>query len=512
MRSPGIFGLRIVVLFLSVTASVTTLADEAVPDRPNILWIYLEDVSGWFSCYGDTVIETPHIDSLAASGIRFTRFYTPAGVCSATRSAIITGMMQTSIGAHQHRSCRPAFRGQTFVPYDKNVLPNDVVPLPIRLRQAGYWTFNDGGKDDYNFEFRFEDFYDVPPKRGGWGPKHFLSGAMTDGKAEDQPFFGQLQLGGGKLGKRAPQQIEPAIVPVPPYYPDVEEVRVEIAHHYDCLLETDAQVGQVLDYLEQRGWRDNTVIFLFSDHGMKLHRHKQFLYEGGIQMPLIVAGPPIAGTTLAHAPETRRDLVSGIDITAASLVVAGQEIPDAMEGRNFLAEDHEPRPYVVAARDRCDWTIDHIRALVTTRFKYLRNSLPDRPYMQSSYKDSWTVSIKMREMMAAGEMNEAQRVFFSDDRPPEELYDLQNDPHEIHNLAGDSRFAETLNRHRTLLDHWIEQTGDHGQTPESLLGLRCVLARWGDKCVNPEYAPVRAAIAAKTEAEADASTAGSGSP
>lgn len=76
-------------------------------ERPNILWIYLEDVNGWFSCYGDEIIETPHIDSLAKSGTMHTRFYTPAGVCSATRSAIITGMMQTSIGAHNHHSHRP---------------------------------------------------------------------------------------------------------------------------------------------------------------------------------------------------------------------------------------------------------------------------------------------------------------------------------------------------------------------------------------------------------------------
>jgi len=163
---------RLVVgILLCVCASQVTAAE-----RPNVLWIYLEDVSGWFSCYGETLIETPHIDRLAELGTRFTRFYTPAGVCSPTRSAIITGMMQTSIGAHNHRSCRASFRGKDMGKYDKNVLPSHATPLPIRFRQAGYWTFNEGGKDDYNFEYDTKDFYDFERSRGGWGPRSLVAG------------------------------------------------------------------------------------------------------------------------------------------------------------------------------------------------------------------------------------------------------------------------------------------------------------------------------------------------
>lgn len=456
----------------------------AQENRPNVLWIYLEDVSGWFGCYGETLIETPHIDALAAEGTRFTRFYTPAGVCSATRSAIVTGMMQTSIGAHNHRSCRASFRGQSMGKYDKNVLGDDVVPLPIQFRKAGYWTFNEGGKDDYNFEFDRDEFYDLVPKTRGWGPAAVVAGDCWKGRKPGQPFFGQVQLGGGKLGGRAPQRVDRSTVPVPPYYPDIPEVREEIAHHYDCLLKTDEQVGQIVEALKRDGLLENTLIFLFSDHGMKLHRHKQFLYEGGIQMPLIVAGPGV------KAGAVRDDLVSGIDISAASLAAAGIR-PQRIEGRDFLANDYEPREFVVAARDRCDYTIEKIRAVVTPEFKYLRNYLTDRPYMQPSYKDPWDVSKRFREMMAAGEMNQVQQVFFSDRKPAEELYDLANDPHEIHNLAGDPRYADQLKRHRFLLQSWIEETGDQGQRPESDIGLLCTLKRWGDKCVNPEYDRVR---------------------
>ena len=468
------------VLFLMAASSPARAAD-----RPNVLWIYLEDVSGWFSCYGETLIDTPHIDALAERGTRFTRFYTPAGVCSATRSAIITGMMQTSIGAHNHRSCRSSFRGKSMGEFDQNILPADVVPLPIQFRRSGYWTFNEGGKDDFNFTFSLQDFYSFERHRGGWGPRSLVAGDCWKDLPDGQPFFGQVQLGGGKLGRRAPALIDPATVPVPPYYPDIPEVRKEIAHHYDCLLKTDEQVGQVIAALKRDGHYDNTVIFLFSDHGYKLHRHKQFLYEGGIQMPLIVAGPKVP------RERVRDDLVSGIDISAATLAVAGITLPDRMEGRDFLATDYAPRQFLVAARDRCDYTIEKIRAVVTPQFKYLRNYLTDRPYMQPSYKDPWPVSKRFRALMAAGEMNSVQQLFFGEEKPAEELYDLSSDPHEIHNLANDPQYADQLRQHQDMLSEWIDSTGDQGQHPESDIGLKCVLKRWGAKCVNPEYDRVR---------------------
>lgn len=460
------------------------LLSSAQDKRPNVLWIYLEDVSGWFSCYGDTIIETPHLDSLADAGMRFERFYTPAGVCSATRSAIATGMMQTSIGAHNHRSCRAEFRGKDMGEYDKNVLPESVVPIPIHFRRAGYWAFNEGGKDDYNFEWKASEFYHFIPK-DRWGPTALVSGQCWKGKKDGQPFFGQVQLVGGKMGKKAPKSVDRSTVPVPPYYPDIPLVREEIAHHYDCLLKTDQQVGQIIKALKRAEHYENTVIFLFSDHGYKLHRHKQFLYEGGIQMPLIVAGPGI------QKGEVRNDLISGIDISATSLAMAGIAIPEIMEGRNFLAEDYIPREYVVAARDRCDYTIEKIRAVVTPRFKYLRNYLTNRPFMQPSYKDQWPVSKKFRQMMAKGQMNETQLIFFGPDKEPEELYDLDRDPHEIHNLAKDPAYAKELKRHRNFLQTWIDETGDKGQQPEPDIGLRCTLKCWGAKCVNPEYTRIR---------------------
>ena len=475
-----------ILLFISYFMFFFFIMIQAKDKRSNVLWIYLEDVSGWFSCYGETLIDTPNIDQLAKEGIRFDRFYTPAGVCSATRSAILTGMMQTSIGAHNHRSCRANFRGKNMGEYDRNVL--DILTIPEIFRKNGYWTANHS-KDDYNFDWDSGKLYDYG-KQSRLNPDAFTSGKMLAGRGE-KPFFVQIQLHGGKGTTVGYREIKSEDVEVPPYYPDIESVRSLIARHYNCLLRTDKEVGQIVKYLKQEGIYENTRIFLFSDHGMKLHRHKQFLYEGGIHMPLIVAGAGI------EKGGVRDDLVSGIDLSAASLATAGIKVPDYMEGRDFLSKTHKPREFVVAARDRCDYTIDHIRAIVTKRFKYLKNYLTDRPYMQPSYKDPWEVSKDFRRLMAERKMNEVQKVFFSDKRPAEELYDLENDPHETHNLATDPKFKAELKRHRKLLAEWIQETGDKGQLPESDLGLLSTLKRWGDKCINPEYDRVRHLLKSK---------------
>jgi N-sulfoglucosamine sulfohydrolase len=225
-------------------------------------------------------------------------------------------MMQTSIGAHHHRSYRSIYHDIVLTEHDINILPDFAKPLPIRFRDAGYWTFNEGGKDDYNFIWSVEEFYDFEYSEDKLTPAAFLAWACLKDKPSSKPFFGQLQLKGGKLRDRASTVVDRAAVPVPPYYPDVAEVREEIAHHYDCLLKTDEEVGQVIAKLKELDLYDNTLIFLFSDHGMRLHRHKQFLYEGGIHMPCIVVGPGI------KAGAIRDDLVIGIDISAASLAAA----------------------------------------------------------------------------------------------------------------------------------------------------------------------------------------------
>lgn len=474
----GLAGATVCVLTLCALGASSAVAASLTqqPKRPNVLWIYLEDVSRWFGCYGDKLAHTPSIDRLSQAGVRFDRFYTPAGVCSATRSSIVTGMMQTSIGAHQHRSHRNVRVGRHV---DSHDLPGGIKTLPEYFRAAGYYTFNDG-KDDYNFSWNKSALYD------NYGRMNF-QGDEWSACPKEKPFFGQIQLRGGKDRPRfqASEKTAPSVVSVPPYYPDIPLVRAEIAHHYDCIKWTDQQVGKIVKKLDADGLLATTLIFLFSDHGYKLHRDKQFLYEGGIKMALVVTGPGVP------VGSVRTDLISGVDIGPTSLAMAGVNVPDHMEGRNFFAKDYRPREFVVAARDRCDYTIEHIRAIVTPRYKYLRNFLTDRPYMQPSYKDPWPVSKEFRRMMAAGAMQGAEKLFFGEERPAEELYDLLSDPHEINNLAKDPKYASVLEDHQKMLAQWTKDTDDKGQYPESDAALLACLQQWRDRCVNPEYDRVR---------------------
>jgi N-sulfoglucosamine sulfohydrolase len=280
--------------------------------------------------------------------------------------------------------------------------------------------------------------------------------------------------------------VDPAKVSVPPYYPDHPVYREEIAHHYNTIFKLDQILGDIVTHLKEDGLYENTAIFFFSDHGMRLPRHKQFLYEGGIKVPLIIAGPGIPEN------QVRDDLVSGIDISATTLRLAGIDIPGHMHGKDIFAPGFK-RPYVIAARDRCDFTIDRIRAVVTGRYKYIRNFMTDKPYLQPQYRDGLKSIELLRSMYEEGKLNEVQARFAGEERPAEELYDLREDPHETHNLVHSPKreHAMALAKHRDILYKWIIETDDKGRFPETDEALKAVIDRWGEKAVNKEYNRVR---------------------
>jgi arylsulfatase A-like enzyme len=448
-------------LILLVTLLLCGSQKAAANDRPNIVWIIVDDMSANFSCYGETLIETPNVDALAARGTRFTQAFVTAPVCSTCRSAFITGMYQTSIGAHHHRSGRGA---------QKIDLPVTVRPLPELFREAGYhtsitgWPVRKGrlGKTDYNFEWDKAMYNDVD-----WSSRR-----------DGQPFFTQIQLPGGKLrggtqesAERFAQQIEQTFgartqtsdVVLPPYYPRDPVLLHDWAAYLDSVRETDRVVGEILDRLKTDGVLGQTVVLVMTDHGISHARGKQFLYEEGIHVPLVIAGPGISPA------KTRTDLVEHIDIAALSLGLAGIPQPETMQARDILAENYQPRDAIFSARDRCDETVDHIRCVRTTRFKYIRNFLPQRPHLQPcAYKDSKSILITLRAAHAAGRLNALQQqLLFSPTRPSEELYDLQKDPHELTNLATDPAHQSTLNNLRSRLNNWIDTTADQGREPES---------------------------------------------
>ena len=451
--------------------------------QPNILWIAVEDVSPLMSCYGYDINSTPNLDRMAENGVLFLNTFMPAPVCSPCRSALITGVMQTSLGTHNHHSSRSK---ETAIH-----LPDNVKALPELFRQAGYFTFNQG-KDDYNF------WYDRDSLYAGEYTTHALygkSGKRNIGwkdRQPDQPFFGQIQLSGGKhiyrknFKERVRNPVNRHAFDLSPYYPDHPLTREDWAQHLDSIQITDDEVGKILEHLRADGLLENTIIFFFSDHGMRLWRHKQFCYDSGLHVPFIMSWPGNP-QKLGGKGTIREDLVNGLDIAATSLALAGIEIPDYMESRDLFARGFKPREHVISARDRCDFTIDRIRTVRTKRFRYIRNFFSDRPYMQPNYRDTWELTQIMRKLHAEGRLDAIQDRFWSDDRPGEELYDLQNDPHEIENLAGDPKYADELKRHRIILDHWIRKTDDKGQYPEDIANLKYMFDWWGEKCVNPEY-------------------------
>ena len=438
--------------------------------RPNVVWIVVDDMSANFSCYGEKTIQTPCVDQLAEEGIRFSRAYATSPVCSTFRSAMITGMYQTSIGAHHHRSGRGEHRIQ---------LPRGVQPVPVHFQNAGYWTcIGSGlpgvdssgnstkadrlGKTDYNFDWNAEiyDSHDWVGRKAG------------------QPFFMQVQLHGGKIRgaseakydaieKRMVAEFGAATdsssVELPPYYPRDSVMLRDWATYLDTVRITDHHVGRVIDRLRNESLLDNTLVVFFTDHGISHARGKQFLYDEGTHIPLIVRGPGVERSKL------RTDLVEHIDVAALSLAAAGIQIPETMQGQDILSRDHKAKKAVFGARDRCGEAADRIRSVRTDRYLYIRNFYPERPHlMPSGYKDSKIIIQRLRELHADGKLNAlAEKLLFAPTRPAEELYLYGQDRWQTQNLAASVDHAEALAMHRQRLDRWIDETGDPGpETPE----------------------------------------------
>lgn len=423
--------------------------------RPNILWILSEDISPDLSCYGTPVVETPNLDKLAEQGVRFTNAFTTSPVCSTSRSAMITGMHQGSIGAHHHRSHRG----------DGYILPEPVQPITQYFRQAGYFTANiktaapgvrGSGKTDFNFKFT----------------KPF-DGSDWNQRKPGQPFFAQLSISmthrGGQwkgLDKKLDNPVDPKKVKLPPYFPDHPVARADWATYLNSIQMMDQYIGKIMQRLDNEGLTDNTVVIFIGDHGRCHVRGKQWLYDAGIRIPLIVRWPG-----KLKAGRVNENMVSSIDISATILKIAGIQPPKHIQGQVFLGPEAKKREYIFASRGRCDETIECIYCVHDKRYSYIRNYMPYRPWMAPNrYKDtSYPVRDLLRRLYAEGKLTPDQAKFMAPTKPPEELYDLKNDPHELNNLAGSPKHRNVLNRIRAAHIKWLHQTRDLGLIPEPQL-------------------------------------------
>ncbi|ARA94664.1 sulfatase [Rhodothermaceae bacterium RA] len=445
------FGLVLGGLFLCA-ACRSGSPDPALPP-PNIVWISAEDLSPRLGAYGDTLARTPNLDRFAVQSLRYTRAFTTAGVCAPSRAAIITGMFQPAIGAHHMRTSHeaPHLPG----PYEA-VPPPHVKAFPEYLRAAGYYTTNNV-KTDYQFGTP-RTVWDENSRQAHWRNR----------PDPDQPFFAVFNFTvtheSQVWPRDKPVETDPAAVAVPPYYPDTPVVRRDLAQHYDNIATLDSLVGVILRQLEEDGLADNTVVFFWTDHGDGLPRAKRWLYDAGLHVPLMIRWPG------QIEPGTTTDrLVSLMDLGPTVLSIAGVPIPGHMQGQAFLGEQAAPpRSYVYAARDRIDEAYDHVRAVRDARFKYIRNFMPDQPYiLDVPYRNRMPTMQELLRLQASGQARGPVALWLRDRRDPEELYDTHADAHEIHNLAGDPRYADVLLRMRIELDRWIEASGDMGHIPEA---------------------------------------------
>jgi len=444
--------LALAVCGLAVQAAVTA-------KRPNILWLIAEDFSPDLGCYGVKDVDSPHLDQLAAQGMRFNRMFATAPVCSPSRSAFMTGMYQTTIGAHNHRSHRD----------DGYVLPAGVRPLPDWLRDAGYFTanirefpaavgFRGSGKTDWNFT------YPAQP---------FDSADWKDLKGR-QPFFAQVNFQETHRAFKAPKRVDPAQITLPPIYPDHPVARADWAEYLDSASELDRKIGRILKQLEADGLADDTIILFMGDHGQAQVRGKQFVYDDGLRIPFIVRWAKNFPAPRGFKAGTVSDqIMEAIDIPATLIDIAGAPKPTAMQGRILFGEHAGvARAFAFGARDRCDETVFRFRTVRDARYRYIKNFLPERPFLQANaYKErQYPVWNLIKTLGAQDQLTPWQNFFYlSPTMPPEELYDMENDPWSMHNLAVSAQpeHLAALAQLRLALEKWITDSDDQGRFKES---------------------------------------------
>ncbi len=451
---------RIVLSLLLLLASVPVVRVQAAAPKPNFLWLIAEDFGQHLGCYGTKQVWTPNLDRLAAQGVRYTHFYV-GNVCSVSRSSFMTGMYATTIGAQNHRT------------KNKQALPVGVRPLTDWLRDAGYFTanlvempkpcdFKGAGKVDWNF------LTDQKP---------FDSSKWADLKAH-QPFYAQVNFHETHRVNNAPKRADPAKVEIPPYYPDDPVTRKDWAEYLDAATELDRKIGTIIEALKNDGLADNTVLVFFGDNGQSHVRGKQFCYEEGLLVPLIVywpSGLPVPAHFIPGSVDER--FLQGIDLAPTTLALAGAAKPAKMQGKVVLGDQCEPdQQYTFGFRDRCDMTVMRLRTVRDARYRYIRNFTPWVPFLAfNEYKQQqypvWSLLSRLHE---EGKLTSEQDFLCQPSQPAEELYDLANDPWEINNLAASKQpeHQSALKHLRGVLEHWIADTHDQGARFETLAELQ----------------------------------------
>jgi len=446
-------------LFLCICALFLLSCSDRGEDLPppNILWITSEDNSPLLGCYGDAFATTPNLDALAARGFRYTHAFANAPVCAPSRNTMITGVYANANG-HQHMRSR----------YPKS----DAVELyPRLLRKAGYYTTNNV-KEDFNIDpEQTKDVWDERSREA-----HYRN------RPAGKPFFAIFNCTishESSIHDSIPSEKlrhKPEDVTLPPYHPDTRALRHDWAQYYDKVEDMDAWVGNILRELEESGEAENTIVFYFSDHGGVLGRSKRFLYETGTHVPFIVYIPEkYKHLYPADEPGDVVDrMISFVDLAPTLMSLTRQPIPGYMQGNAFLGEQKTTDPeYAFMFRDRMDERYDMSRSVRDKRFRYIRNYMPHREHGQHlPYLWRAPSMVSWEEACRAGKCSDVQMAFWNP-KSAEELYDVEEDPWEINNLANDPKYADVLARMRGALREWMVRIRDTGFIPEAEMIQQC---------------------------------------
>ncbi|MDR2037453.1 MAG: sulfatase [Bacteroidales bacterium] len=421
-------------------------------EKPNIIVFIADDAGMDFGCYGNKNIHTPHIDQLAASGLKFEKAFLTSPQSSPSRTSMMTGMFAHTIGTED-----------LHTPIDENTRM-----IPSYLKEAGYRTgvmmkTHWGNNGDRQFDW-------VDPGKG-WYKEEPISNnnpVLSRYKAfldqdKKQPFF----LWVGFIDPHRPyhtegnvQQNDPNKVTVPPYYVDDPSTRRDLADYYDEISRLDRHIGIMMKELEDRNLLDNTVIIFLSDNGMPFPRAKGTLYDAGIQTPLIFSWKGKIQGGSVH----RNGLVSTIDLAPTILDLAGMDIPEEMYGKSLSPLLYHPsergREYIFAERNwhNCD---EYIRCIRTEKYKLIYNAYYELPHgtaIDLSTSPTWYA---LKKVQKEDMLTKEQRNIFICPRPMIEIYDLQKDKYELNNVADEQPYLAEGKKLVSMLLKWQKDTGDH---------------------------------------------------
>lgn len=404
---------------------------------PNLVFLISDDHSAPdLGCYGNSNLRTPHLDRMAREGIRFERAFVTSPQCSPNRSAIFTGCTAHTTATSRLHTPMPDWE------------PSFLEPLKERGYFAGaFRKVHQGPSFDKRWNFYgdakapFERFFDALPS----GRPFFLHVGFTD---PHRPYT---------KGAFSPPH-DPAKVRLPRFLPDTPEVRADLADYADEIARMDSECGRVFELLRQRKLDSNTLVVFTGDNGMPFPRAKGTCYDSGLHVPLIAwwQGRIPAG-------RVSKELMSHLDLPETWLDAAGIAKPAKMQGRSFLplltGGAYSPRKEIFAERN---WhnNFDPMRAIRTDRYKLIYNGLPDRGYSPiGDVKDgpSWQ---SMEREFSRGRLSPLHARIMERSRPLLELYDMDRDPDEFHNLASSPEHAEVLEDLKGRLSDWMHATYD----------------------------------------------------